>query len=325
MDPVEVGGVVVTRATLHNEDEIRRKDVRIGDSVVIRRAGEVIPEVLRVLTEKRTGAETPFEMPTKCPICGADVERGDGEAVARCVGIACPQQVQERIRHFASRAAMDIDGLGPAQAEQLVSLGYVQDPSDLYSLTKEQLLTLERLAERSAQNLLNAIDRSRGRPLARLIFGLGIRHVGEHVARLLANHFGTIDRLSVASEAELAAVPGVGPQIAASVARFFRQEETTAALDKLRAAGVLPEAPPSAAEGDRPFAGMTFVFTGGLETMTRAEAEEAVRARGGATSGSVSKKTRYVVAGEGGGSKLARAEELGVTVLTEAQFREMLG
>jgi DNA ligase (NAD+) len=325
MEPVRVGGVEVTRATLHNEDEIHRKDIRVGDHVVIRRAGEVIPEVVRVLTEQRTGDETPFEMPAKCPVCGADVERGDGEAVARCVGIACPQQLRERIRHFASRAAMDIDGLGPAHVDQLVSLGYAKDPADLYFLTKEQLLTLERLAERSAQNLLNAIERSKGRPLARLIFALGIRHVGEHVARLLADHFGTIDRLRMASEEALAAVPGVGPQIAASAARFFRQNETDAALGKLKAAGVLPEAPAHAAdEGPRPFAGMTFVFTGGLETMTRAEAEEAVRARGGGASGSVSRKTRYVVAGEGGGSKLARAQELGVPVLTEAEFRAML-
>jgi DNA ligase (NAD+) len=324
MDPVEVGGVTVTRATLHNEDEIRRKDIRVGDTVVIRRAGEVIPEVVAVITEKRTGEETPFDMPTKCPVCGADVERGEGEVVARCVGIACPQQIRERIRHFASRSAMDIDGLGPAHVEQLVTMGYVHDPADLYSLTKEQLLTLERLAERSAQNLLDAIDRSRGRPLARLIFGLGIRHVGEHVARLLAEHFGSIERLRAATEEELAAVPGVGPQIAASVARFFRQEETTVALEKLKAAGVLPEAPPEREEGERPFAGMTFVFTGGLESMTRPEAEEAVRARGGAASASVSKKTRYVVAGEGGGSKLARAQELGVPILSEAEFREML-
>jgi DNA ligase (NAD+) len=324
MDPVVVAGVTVTRATLHNEDEIRRKDIRVGDTVVIRRAGEVIPEVVAVLTEKRTGAETPFVMPTKCPVCGADVERGDGEAVARCVGIACPAQVQERLRHFASRGAMDIDGLGPAHVEQLVKLGFVHDPADLYALTKEQLLTLERLAERSAQNLLDAIDRSRSRPLARLLFGLGIRHVGEHVARLLAEHFGSIERLRAASEEQLAAVPGVGPQIAASVARFFRQEETTAALEKLKAAGVLPEAAGEHEQGERPFAGMTFVFTGGLETMTRPEAEEAVRARGGVASGSVSKKTRYVVAGEGGGSKLARAQELGVPVISEAEFREML-
>jgi DNA ligase (NAD+) len=340
MEPVEVAGVMVSRATLHNEDEIRRKDIRVGDTVVIQRAGEVIPEVVSVVLDARDGDELPFEMPTKCPVCGADVERLEGEAVARCVGIACPAQVERRIQHFASRGAMDIEGLGPAHVEQLVRLRYVQDPADLYLLTKEQLLTLDRLAEKSAQNLLDAIDRSRQRPLPRLVFGLGIRHVGEHVARLLAEHFGSIDRLQTASEEELAAVPGVGPQIAASVARFFRQDETLVALAKLRQAGVLPAAQPAsmgpegeAAAGEgtpdgrepaRSFAGMTFVFTGTMKTMKREEAEEAVRALGGAASGSVSRKTRYVIAGAEAGSKLARAQELGVTVLSEEEFRALL-
>jgi DNA ligase (NAD+) len=333
--PVIVGGVTVSRATLHNEDEIRRKDVRIGDSVVIRRAGEVIPEVVSVIVDSRTGSEQRFTMPTTCPVCGADVERAEGEVDARCIGIACPAQLLERIRHFGSRGAMDIDGLGPVHVEQLVAKGYVHDPADLYFLTDEQLLTLERMGEKSAANLLAAIERSKERPLARLIFALGIRHVGDHVARLLADQFSSIARLEAASEEELAETPGVGPQIAASVARFFRQSETRTVLAKLRQAGVVaaiaeePIAEPGArsrepgAEAQRPFAGMTFVFTGAIE-MPRLEAEEAVRALGGTASGSVSKKTRYVVAGEKAGSKLAKAQELGVEIISEEQFREML-
>jgi DNA ligase (NAD+) len=365
MEPVVVGGVTVSRATLHNEDEIRRKDVRIGDTVVIRRAGEVIPEVVSVILDARTEDEQPFAMPTSCPICGADVERAEGEAVARCVGIACPAQLLEHLRHFGSRAAMDIDGLGPAHVEQLVAKEFVRDPADLYFLTLEQLLTLERLAERSAGNLLAAIANSKSRPLARLIFALGIRHVGEHVARLLAAHFGSMAALQVATEEELAQVAGIGPQIAASVARFFRQSGTEAVLAKLREAGVraagdpsapcsrlpsstggttpLPEAErgesthvlqgsPSPSRGGgrgegsstpQPFAGMTFVFTGAME-MPRLEAEEAVRELGGTASGSVSQRTRYVVAGEKAGSKLARAEQLGVEVISEERFRELL-
>jgi DNA ligase (NAD+) len=325
MTPVEVAGVVVSRATLHNEDEIRRKDIRVGDRVVIQRAGEVIPEVVRVLTEERTGTETPFEMPRTCPVCGADVERPDGEAVTRCVGIACPAQVERRIRHFASRDAMDIDGLGPAQVEQLVGKGLVHDPADVYFLTKEQLLTLERMAEKSAGNLLAAIDRSRGRPLSRLVFGLGIRHVGETVARLLAEQFGSLEAIEAADESALAAVPGVGPEIAASVARFFDQEETKRALDKLRQAGVDPEpvAPRMAAVGS-PFLGKMVVFTGTLTGLTRSEAEERVRALGGKTSGSVGKSTSLLVAGEAAGSKRAKAEELGVPVISEAEFLALL-
>ena len=326
MTPVEVGGVTVSRATLHNEDEIRRKDIRVGDTVVIQRAGEVIPEVVRVITEARDGDEVPFTMPAHCPVCGADVERADGEAVARCVGIACPAQLERRIRHFASRDAMDIEGLGPAQVEQLVAKGLVHDPADLYFLTKEPLLTLERLAEKSAQNLLDAILASKGRPLSRLIFGLGIRHAGETVARLLAEQFGSLEEIERADEMALAAVPGVGPEIAESVARFFRQDETKVVLEKLRQAGVAP--PPEAprvAWANSPLAGKTVVFTGTLTEMTRAEAEEIVRRLGGKTASSVSKATSLVVAGESAGSKLAKAQELGVPVISEAEFVAMIG
>ena len=324
MDPVEIGGVVVTRATLHNEEEIRRKDIRVGDRVVIQRAGEVIPEVVEVIFDARGGDEVPFEFPRTCPVCGADVERSEGEAVARCVGIACPAQLEANLKHWGSRSAMDIEGLGPAQIRQLLEKGYVRDPADLYSLTKEQVLTLERLAEKSAQNLLDSIQASKGRPLSRLIFGLGIRHVGETVARLLAECFGSIERLAGAGLDELNAVPGVGPQIAESIYRFFRQDETAAVLEKLRNAGVLPRGEAVPEVRSKAFSGKSFVFTGTLETMQRGEAEAKVRELGGAAGGSVSKSTTYLVAGEKAGSKLDRARQLGVSILTEAQFREML-
>ena len=324
MDPVEVAGVVVTRATLHNEDEIRRKDIRVGDAVVIQRAGEVIPEVVEVIAEERDGDEVEFEFPRKCPVCGADVERPEGEAVARCVGIACPAQLAANIRHFASRAAMDIEGLGPAQIEQLLQKEYVKDPADLYFLTKEQILTLERLAEKSATNLLQSIQGSKQRPLPRLIFALGIRHVGETIARMLSEHFRSIDRLAAASLDELNAVHGIGPQIAESVHRFFQQDETKEAVRKLREAGVLPEESQATEAVSGAFSGKSFVFTGTLEQMTRDQAEARVRELGGTASGSVTKTTTHVVAGPKAGSKLEKAQKLGLPVLTEAEFIQML-
>lgn len=324
MEPVEVGGVVVTRATLHNEDEIRRKDIRIGDTVIIQRAGEVIPEVVEVVTAQRTGDEVAFEFPRTCPICGADVERPEGEAVARCVGIACPAQLAANLRHFASRNAMDIEGLGPAQIEQLLTRELVKDPADLYTLTKEQLLTLERMGEKSAQNLIASIAGSKGRPLARVIFALGIRHVGETMARTLAEAFGGVERLAGATLDELNAVPGVGPQIADSVHRFFRQDETRLVLDKLRASDVLPigEAVVEARSGA--FTGMNFVFTGTLPMMGRAEAEARVRELGGSAGSSVTRSTTHLVYGEKAGSKLEKARQLGINLLTEAEFHSLL-
>jgi DNA ligase (NAD+) len=326
MDPVEVGGVVVIRATLHNEDEIRRKDIRVGDTVVLQRAGEVIPEVVEVVREARGGDEVEFQFPGQCPVCGADVERPEGEAVARCIGIACPAQVAARLRHWGSRSAMDIQGLGPAQIEQLLEKGYVHDPADLYFLTKDQLLTLERLADKSAQNLLEAIAGSKGRPLHRLIFGLGIRHVGETVARTLAECFLTLDRLAGASLEDLNAMQGIGPQIAESIYHFFQQEETKRVVEKLREAGVLPksEGVRAGSRRDGAFRGMNFVFTGTLEQMQRAEAEAKVRELGGAASSSVTKSTTHMVAGEKAGSKLEKARQLGIPVLTEAEFLAML-
>ncbi|MFN3652796.1 MAG: NAD-dependent DNA ligase LigA [Armatimonadota bacterium] len=323
MDPVEVAGVVVTRATLHNEDEIRRKDLRVGDTVVIQRAGEVIPEVVEVVTEARTGDEQPFVFPRQCPVCGADVERQEGEAVARCVGVACPAQLQARLRHWASRGAMDIEGLGPAQIEQLTARGMVRDAGDLYTLTAEQLLSLERMGEKSAQNLLRAIETSKSRPPARLLFGLGIRHVGESVARLLIESCGSIDRIAEATPEELAQVPGIGPQIAESIHRFFQQDETRHLLQRLREHGVLQEAAPAETRSTA-LRGTSWVFTGTLETLARADAEARVRELGGTTVSSVSKNTSYVVAGEKAGSKLEKAQKLGVRVLSEAEFLELM-
>jgi DNA ligase (NAD+) len=327
MDPVPLGGVTVSRATLHNEDEIARKDVRVGDTVVIQRAGEVIPEVVRVVLEKRPPGTEPFKMPTHCPVCGSAVERPEGEAVARCTGIACPAQLRERIRHFASRDAMDIEGLGTALVEQLVETGLVKDPGDLYFLKdrRSELVSLERMGEKSADNLLKAIEDSKNRSLDRLIFALGIRHVGSTVARALAERFRSLDALANASVEEIAEIPGVGSVIASSVHTFFQQPSNKAVIEKLRAAGVkmvMEEAPEV---GERPFEGKTFVFTGTLASMTRSEAERLVAQLGGHAASSVSKNTDYVVAGENPGSKLTKAQQLGITILTEEEFKRMAG
>lgn len=322
LEPVEVGGVTVSRATLHNEDEVRRKDVRIGDTVVVQRAGEVIPEVVEVVTSKRTGSEVEFKMPDKCPVCGSDVERLQGEAVTRCIGIACPAQVSGHIIHFASRSAMDIDGIGPALVDQLLTSGLIHDPADLYFLTVDDFMPLERMARKSAENAYNAIQQSKSASLDRLIYALGIRMVGERTAQLLAQQFGSIDALANATEEELAKTPEVGPIVAASIARFFKQEETVEVLGKLKEAGIDPRVE-ARAEAEA-FAGKTIVFTGGLETMTREQAEGLVYKLGASPSSSVSKNTSLVVAGEKAGSKLEKAHSLGVKVISEAEFRDML-
>jgi len=324
MEPVQIGGVTVSRATLHNEDEIRRKDVRIGDTVVIQRAGEVIPEVVEVVKERRTGAEKVFVMPSKCPVCGGDVEKPEGEAVARCINIACPAQVKERIVHFAKREAMNIEGLGPSLVDRLVEAGIVSDPGDLYSVTKEQLQELERMAEKSASNIIEAIDRSKNCTLVRLVYALGIRHVGERTAQALADHFGSLERLEDASEEELAEVPDVGAVVAGSIYRFFRQEDNRRVIEKLRAAGIKCEHQTQEKE-ESELTGRTFVFTGALETMTRDEAEEIVAKHGGRASSSVSRNTDFVVVGANPGSKLDKANELGVKVISEQEFRRMAG
>ena len=327
LEPVRVGGVEVSNATLHNQDEVDRKDVRIGDTVVIQRAGDVIPEVVRVVPGERTGAERKFTMPDRCPVCGSAVERPEGEVVARCINFACPAQVKGRIEHFARRGAMDVEGLGAKLVDQLVQTGLVASPADLYFLGKEPLAALERMAEKSAENLLAALEASKDRPLARCIYALGIRHVGEHVAEVLADTFRSIDALMAADYELLEGTYEVGPTVARSVRDFFDNPDNLAAVERLRHGGV--RFPPvekrePVEEGETPFAGKTFVFTGSLEHSTRAEAQALVKARGGRAASSVSSKTDYVVAGAKAGSKLAKAEKLGVTVLTEDEFRKML-
>ena len=324
LEPVRVSGVIVRRATLHNEDEMRRKDIRIGDHVIVQRAGEVIPEVVRVLPEKRMGSERRFEMPTRCPVCGSPVERPPGEAVSRCTGGAiCPAQILERLIHFGSRDALNIEGVGPKILQQMLDREMIRDPADLFRLARAQVLTLERMADKSADNVIAAIDRSRRPSLARLIYALGIRHVGLHVAEVLAAHFGDLDLLAKASFEEVRDVGGIGPTIAQSVVEFFGRPETRALLKKLRTAGVHPEARAVPSSGR--FAGKTFVFTGVLDQLSRREAAERVLTQGGIVAENVGARTNYLVAGEAPGSKLDRAKKLGVTVLDEREFLEMVG
>jgi len=324
MDPVTVSGSTVSRAVLHNEDEVRRKDVRIGDTVVIRKAGEVIPEVVSVVASKRTGKRRPFHMPKRCPVCGAEAERLPGEAVTRCTGIACPAQIKERILHFASRGGMDIEGLGPALVDQLVERNLIHDPADLYFLTHDQLAALDRMADKSAANVIAAIENSKGRPFDRLLAALGIRHVGQHVADVLAANFGGLGDIQGASQEQLAGIEGIGPVIAESIAVFFRQAQTKTHIAKLRKAGVVPAPRARSAPAAGPFSGKTFVFTGELSGYAREQAEELVRGLGGRASSSVSKKTSYVVVGESPGSKHDKAQRLGVTILDEGAFRELI-
>ena len=323
LDPVRVSGVTVTSATLHNEDEIRRKDVRIGDEVVVQRAGEVIPEVVRPLPEKRTGAERAFTMPGTCPACGSAIVRPEGEAVARCVNASCPAQVLGRLIHFCSRGAMDIDRVGPKLIIQLLERKLIAGPDDLYALDHAQLAGLERMGARSARNVLNSIERSKRTTLSRLLYALGIRHVGGHVAEVLAGHFRDIETLMRASREEINDVEGIGPAIAESVHFFFRQPENVRLVRNLLARGVRPAAPPRAGGG--PLAGKQVVITGTLAGFTRAQAEQAVRDRGGSVGSSVSKRTDYVVVGSDPGAKLDRAKKLQVTTLTEAEFTKLIG
>ncbi len=322
MDPVRVGGVVVSRATLHNQDEVEKKDVRIGDTVVVQRAGDVIPEVVRVLPEKRTGKERKFHMPEKCPVCGSEVFRPEGEAVARCTGIACPAQLKETIIHFASRGAMNIDGLGEKIIEQLVDQGLVKDYTDLYSLTLKDLLTLERMGEKLGGNILAAIERSKKTTLDRLIYALGIRHVGEHTAKLLSREFSDLEELSKASVERLMTIHEIGPQVALSIFKFFQQKGNQRVLQKLKEHGV--EYPSRPQARSKKYEGQTFVLTGTLKTMSREEAASKVESMGGRASSSVSKKTHFVVVGEDPGSKYEKAQALGLKVITEDEFLKML-
>ena len=324
LEPVFVGGVTVTNVTLHNIDEVRRKDVRVGDTVVVRRAGDVIPEVVRVV--KHVSDDAPrVELPTVCPVCGSEVIQAEGEAVARCTGgFTCRAQRQEALRHFAGRRAMDIEGLGDKIVEQLVEQDLVKSPADLYTLTVEQLSDLERMGEKSAAKLVDAIKKSRDTTLPRFLFALGIRDVGEATALALAQHFGKLEKLLDSSADEIQQVQDVGPVVAAHVAAFFASPDHRNVIARLREEGInWADVTRPRVEG-QPFAGMTFVITGTLDSMSREEAQEALIALGAKVSGSVSKKTRYVIAGAEAGSKLKKAIELGVEVLDEAQFTALL-
>ena len=323
--PVFVGGVTVTNATLHNEDEARRKDVRVGDTVVVRRAGDVIPEVVSVVAERRLHESQLFTMPSHCPVCGSQAEREEGEADHRCSGgLFCPAQRKQALLHYAQRRALDIEGLGDKLVEQLVDSGRVRSPADLYSLQLADLAGLDRMAEKSAQNLLDALERSKQTTLPRFVFGLGIRHVGEATAKALARHFGQLEAIMQSSEDALEQVPDVGPTVAHSLHTFFAQTHNREVVHALRAAGVHWPEGEALAPTDLPLAGVTVVLTGTLATMGREDAKAQLEALGAKVAGSVSKKTHYVVAGAEAGSKLDKAQSLGVPVLDEDGLMRLL-
>lgn len=325
-EPVHLGGTMVKRASLHNEDEIRRKDVKIGDWVIVRKAGEIIPEVVKVVVERRTGSEIDFKMPDKCPVCGASVVRPEGEVAYRCIGINCPAQLKERIRHFASRDAMDIRGLGPAIIDQLVEKKLVKDIADIYYLTYDHVLSLERMGPKSASNLIKAISASKNRPLANLIFGLGIRYVGKVVAKLLADKFVTIDKLARASYPELMEIEGIGEKVASSVVEFFREPQSLELIEKLRKAGVNLGKEKEAFKEVKEnfFKGKTVVFTGELKSFTRVQASQLLESLGAQVLDSVSKKVNLVIVGENPGSKYDKALSLGIPILREEEFLKKL-
>jgi len=322
LEPVQVGGVTVSRSTLHNMDEIERLGLQVGDTVLIERAGEVIPHILKVMKEGKN--RKPFRMPKNCPECGSTIHKAEDEVAYRCVNAACPAKRKESLLHFASRHAMNIDGLGDKIVDQLVDKGLVKDVADLYALKEGEVAGLERMAEKSAQNLLEEIEASKKNSLARLIYALGMRFVGERTGQLLAEHFSSLEELAEAKEEQLVEVSEVGPKVAASIAEFFSEAANRQLVKKLYKAGVRPTAEKRQVKSDK-FAGKSFVFTGGLANRSREEAGEIVKQHGGSVSGSVSKKTSYVVVGTDPGSKYDKAKELGVTILTEAEFEKLLG
>ena len=322
LEPVRLAGTTVTFATLHNQDYITQKDIREGDTVLVRKAGEIIPEIVEVMMDKRPDGTVPYLLPGKCPVCGAPVVRDEDGAALRCTGAECPAQLLRYLTHFASRGAMDIDGLGPAVMQQLIDSGLVRTAADLYSITPEQLEPLERMGKKSAQNAVEAITRSKDNDLWRLINALGIRQVGEKAAKVLAMRFGTMDALAAATEEELTAVDDVGPITARYLCQWMESPQSRDLLLRLKAAGINMECKEETV--DSRFAGMTFVLTGALEQFTRDEAADMIEKRGGKAVGSVSKKTSYVVAGENAGSKLQKAQDLGIPVLTEDEFLELL-
>ena len=323
LEPVRLGGTTVSRATLHNEDIIKDKDIRIGDTVIVQKAGEIIPEVVSVIKDERKGTEKIFSFPSRCPECGSRVVRFPGEAAVRCTGgLVCPAQRRESIIHFASRDAMNIEGLGPRIIEQLLEKGLVEDAADLYYLRREDFINLERMGEKSAENLINAIQKSKSNPLSRLLFGLGIRYVGSRAAKILAERFKTMDRLIEADIDDLMEINEIGEKIAQSVVEFFKEEHNLKVIEKLKRAGVNMSETTAAEE--LPLAGKKFVLTGKLSTMTRTEAKEKIESLGGEVLSSVSRKVDYLVLGKDPGSKYDKAVSLGVSILDEEQFLELL-
>ena len=322
LEPVRLAGTTVTNATLHNQDYITEKDIRIGDTVVVQKAGEIIPEIVSVVREKRPEGTAPYHLPETCPVCGAPVERDPDGAATRCTGAECPAQLLRNLIHFASRDAMDIDGVGPAVMRQLIESGLVSNPADLYDLRAEQLADLERMGAKSAQNAVDAIAKSKENDLWRLIFALGIRQVGAKAAKILAAHFGSMEALRRATAEELTQIDDVGAVTADYIIRWMSSDQAADLLERLKAAGVNMESRQELV--DRRFAGMTFVLTGALSRFTREEAGEMIEQRGGKSASSVSKKTTYVVAGENAGSKLKKAQDLGIPVLSEEEFLTLL-
>lgn len=324
LEPVRIGGTTVSRCTLHNEEEMKRKDIRIGDYVLLERSGDVIPHIVSVMKERRTGQEKPFKWPDKCPVCHSKLYKEEGEAISRCINPSCPARIRESIIHFASRRAMNIEGLGEAWVDQLLARGLIKQIPDLYHLKYEDLIKLERMGPKSTRNLLDQIEESKKRELWRLIFALGIRHVGEKMAQSLARKFGDLERLAAATEEELMTVEDVGPKVARSIVFFFRQPENKELIRKLKAAGLNFKEREQVA-GPRPLDGLTFVLTGTLSSMTREQAKEKIEKLGGTVASSISKKTDYLVVGEEPGSKLQKARELGIKTLSEEEFLKLIG